>query len=282
MPKKQTDIYSHSVLVDNPPKLAGVDFEHDSFTSKSKYQDELVYWQKRILQIQQAYYHQNRRAMIVFQGWDAGGKGGAIRRLTEKLDPRGFQVYPIAAPTEQEQSKHYLYRFYTKLPAAGTMAIFDRSWYGRVLVERVEGFASKEQWQRAYQEINEFERMLSDDGVRIVKLFLHITKDEQLKRFQERLNNPLKQWKLTREDIRNREKWADYELAIDEMFARTSTKQAPWHVIAANKKWYTRVEVLKTIAAALEEGVDIAPPDVDRELILEAQRMLGLDVDHLL
>ena len=245
---------------------------------KAHYKAELKKWQKKLLHVQQAYYHQKRRAVIVFEGWDAAGKGGAIRRLTSKLDPRGFTVYPIAAPREEENGRHYLYRFYTKLPVPGTMIILDRSYYGRVLVERVEGLASPPQWQRAYQEINEFERLLCDDGVRIVKLFLHISEKEQLRRFEERLHNPHKRWKLTEEDVRNREKRKDYEQAIDAMFAKTDTAQAPWHLIPAEHKWFARVEVLKTLVSALRKGVDISPPPIDKKLIMLAEEKLGITV----
>ncbi|MDF1762506.1 MAG: polyphosphate kinase [Oleibacter sp.] len=243
---------------------------------KDDYENELKKQQKDLSEVQQAYYHQGRRAIVVFQGWDASGKGGAIRRITEKLDPRGYQVYPISAPTPEEQGKHYLYRFQNKLPAKGTIAIFDRSWYGRVMVERIEGYAKDTEWQRAYQEINEFERMLTDDGVRIIKMFLHITPEEQLKRFSERLHNPQKQWKLTLDDIRNRDKWPEYENAINDMFRYTSTETSPWHTVAANHKWYARVETLKIINKAMREGVDVTPPPLDDALIKAAEEQLGI------
>jgi AMP-polyphosphate phosphotransferase len=199
----------------------------------------------------------------VFEGWDAAGKGGAIRRLTEKLDPRGFHVWPIGAPTAPEQGRHYLYRFWTKLPEPGLVAIFDRSWYGRVLVERVEGLAKKSEWKRAYEEINEFERMLVDDGVRVVKVFLHITPDEQLRRFAERLNNPHKRWKLTEADIESHLHWKDYADAVEDMFDETSTKAVPWTAIFADKKWIARVKVLEAVTDALADGVDLKPPPMD-------------------
>lgn len=242
---------------------------------KQKYEKHLKRWQQRMLQVQQAYFRQGKRAVIVFEGWDASGKGGAIRRLTEKLDPRGFTVYPIAAPDPIEQAKHYLYRFQTKLPAPGSIAIFDRSYYGRVLVERVEEFAKSHEWQRAYQEINEFERLLVDDDVRIVKVFLHISSEEQLKRFKERLHNPIKRWKLTEEDIRNREKWDDYHLAINDMLEYTNTNNAQWQVISGNKKWYARIEVLKAVVKAMEEGVDISIPELDEAVVKAAEQALG-------
>jgi AMP-polyphosphate phosphotransferase len=267
---------SDIILQKNPPVLANADFESSIIGDSKLYKKELKKWQQKVVEAQQAYYHQNRRAVIVLQGWDASGKGGAIRRLTEKLDPRGYAVHPIGAPTAEELQQHYLHRFQMRLPASGKIAIFDRSWYGRVLVERVEGFASAQAWQRAYQEINEFERTLMDDGVRIVKLFLHITPEEQLTRFDERLNNPSKQWKLTSEDIRNRAKWDEYVEAINDMFRYTSTEATPWQLIAANRKWFTRIAVLKHVYHVLAEGVNLTPPPLDKELIKEAKKKLGL------
>lgn len=243
---------------------------------KADYEHRLGHQQKRLLHIQQAYWHQKLRAVLVFEGWDAAGKGGAIRRLTEPLDPRGIHVWPVGAPTEAEQGRHYLWRFWQRLPERGTIAVFDRSWYGRVLVERVEGLARPEEWRRAYDEINEFERLLTDDGVRIVKLFLHITPDEQLDRFRERLSNPYKRWKLTGEDLRNRTRRDDYVEAIHDMFRHTSTVAAPWHAIPANSKWYARIRCLEAIGDALEAGVDIAPPPIDPVLLEAAAEALGL------
>lgn len=267
---------SDVILQNNPPILDAVDFASALLADAKQYKKELKKWQQKIIAAQQAYYHQDRRAVIVFEGWDASGKGGAIRRLTEKLDPRGFQVYPIAAPSTAELNQHYLQRFQWRLPQAGTISIFDRSWYGRVLVERVEGFASDKAWQRAYQEINEFERTLMDDDVRVIKVFMHITKAEQLKRFDERLNNPAKQWKLTSEDIRNHEKWDHYVAASNDMFAHTSTEAAPWQLIAANRKWYARIAVLKQVYEALAASVDLTPPPLDKKFIKEAEKKLGL------
>lgn len=243
---------------------------------KKQYRAELKVWQEQLLHVQQAYYHQNRRAIIVFEGWDAAGKGGAIRRVTERLDPRGVRVYPIGPPTHDEQSRHYLYRFQNKLPPAGRLAIFDRSYYGRVLVERVDGIASNKEWQRAYQEINEYERLLTDDGVKIIKLFLHISADEQKKRFEERLHNPYKRWKLTEEDLRNRTLRSLYEVAINDMFANTSTTTAPWHLVHGEHKWYARIAVLRTLVAQLSEGVDITPPPIDESLVTLAEQQLGI------
>ena len=255
--------------------LAKLD-QHERFSSQAAYEERLKKVQTAMLRVQEAYYHEKRRAIIVFEGWDAAGKGGAIRRLTEKLDPRGAKVWPIAAPKPEEQGKHYLYRFWARLPEPGTIAIFDRSWYGRVLVERVEGFAKKPEWKRAYHEINEFEKMLTDDGVRIVKLFLHITDEEQLKRFVERLRNPYKRWKLGPEDLRNRARRKDYVTAIDEMFEKTSTKHAPWHAIAGNHKWQARVHVIETVVKALAQDVKLEPPPVDPQVQAQAAVALGI------
>jgi polyphosphate kinase 2 (PPK2 family) len=212
---------SDIILVDSPPSFSDVDMDSAVISDQKIYKKTIQKLKKRLLLVQQAYYHQKKRVVIVFEGWDASGKGGAIRQLTEKLDPRGFQVHPIAAPGADEQGRHYLYRFQSRLPKPGRMVIFDRSYYGRVLVERVEGFASDWQWQRAYQELNEFERQLTDDGVRVIKIFLHITKEEQGRRFIERLGNPLKRWKLTSEDIRNRQKLSENEVAASYMFRQT-------------------------------------------------------------
>lgn len=227
------------------------------------YEKRLAKLQLRLLQIQQAYLRQKLRAAIVMEGWDTAGKGGLIRRMTMKLDPRQFHVFPIGAPSPGDQSRHYLRRFWLRLPEPGTVSVFDRSWYGRVLVERVEGFAKPAEWKRAYDEINEFEAMLVDDGVRLVKLFLHIDRDEQIRRFRQRLDVPYKRWKLTPDDIRNHLRWKEYVAAADEMFARTSKRHAPWHVIPANKKWYARIKGLETIVEALSDGVDLEPPPED-------------------
>lgn len=266
-------------VLNSPPQLADIDLANSFIKNKQQYTKQINYWQKKLMIIQQAYFHQKKRAIIVFEGWDASGKGGTIRRLTQRLDPRGYRVHPIAAPSPIEQGKHYLYRFQQKLPSPGELCIFDRSYYGRVLVERVEGFATEQEWQRAYHEINEFERLLSDDGVRIIKLFLHISPQEQLERFAERLNNPYKTWKLTEEDIRNREKWHQYETSINDMFKFTHTLLSPWNVIAAEHKWFVRVNALKTIAQALSCGVDIEPIPVDPFIVKLAKQKLGIVVE---
>lgn len=210
--------------------------------------------QLEILRIQQGVYHKGERIIIAIEGVDASGKGGVIRKITENLDPRGFQVHPIGAPTSIDQGKHYLYRFWKNLPAKGMIALFDRSWYGRVLVERIEKLTPKPSWERAYTEINQFEKILTDDGVKIIKICLKISKKEQLKRFEERLRDPYKQWKITDEDIRNRSKWIQYMNAYGDVFKKTSTKTCPWHVVDTDDKDEARIQVLKIIT---EEGKDI-------------------------
>src|SRR5512133_2843288 len=196
---------------------------------------------------------------VVFEGWDASGKGGCIRRLVAPLDPRHVRVASFAAPTYDEKRHHYLWRFWPQLPGWGGMAVLDRSWYGRVLVERVEGFATEDQWRRAYEEINGFEHMLLADDMRVVKIFLHITPQEQLRRFRARLTDPLKRWKLSYEDFRNRGRWQDYEAAIEEMVEKTSTRRAPWYVIPANNKPFGRLAALRIVADRLSKGVCLEP-----------------------
>lgn len=217
--------------------------------------DELLKgWQLELLKLQQCALRQGLRAIINFEGMDAAGKGGSIRRLVEPLDPRGYKVYRIGVPEQWEQSRHYLYRFWTKVPPPGEMAILDRSWYGRVLVERVEELSPKPSWRRAYAEINNFERCLVDDGVVLLKFWFHIDVSEQLKRFEERLADPFKVWKMTDEDWRNRGKWDDYVAAAEEMFKHTDTDAAPWTVIAANNKHYARIVCLQSVCRALRKG----------------------------
>ncbi|WP_416896768.1 MAG: polyphosphate kinase 2 family protein [Minwuia sp.] len=243
------------------PGLADIDLSLR--LSKEKHDELLVDVQHRLRTIELAYRRFSLRACVIFEGWDAAGKGGAIRRMTAEMDPRGFQVWPIAAPTEHYRGRHYMERFWHKLPEPGLIAIFDRSWYGRVLVERVEGFATAPEWNRAYEEINAFERMLTDDGVRLVKLFLHLSAEEQEKRFRARLDDPWKRWKLTVEDFRNSARRPDYEAAIDDMLVRTSTDGAPWSVISAEHKRHGRIRALETIAGILGRDVDLSPPPLD-------------------
>jgi AMP-polyphosphate phosphotransferase len=199
--------------------------------------------------------------LVLFEGWDAAGKGGAIRRLTAPLDPRHFTVSQFAAPSEREKRHHFLWRFWPHVPGWGGMCVFDRTWYGRVLVERVEGFAKKAEWERAYGEIVDFERNLSAEGAIVVKFWLEISDKEQLKRFNERANDPLKTWKLTDEDWRNREKRPAYERAITEMLDRTDHEDAPWTLIAAESKSYARVAVLEAVIHAVERGMRAAGQD---------------------
>ena len=195
----------------------------------------------------------------MFEGWDAAGKGGAIRRIVAALDARDYRVIPIAAPTEEERAQHYLWRFWRHLSRAGRMTIFDRSWYGRVLVERVEGFAQEAEWKRAYAEINDFEDQLVRHGIVLCKFWFHISKEEQLARFKAREGTPYKRWKLTDEDWRNREKWDEYEEAVDDMIEHTSTMLAPWTLVEANDKRFARVKVLKTVCRAARMAASPAP-----------------------
>jgi polyphosphate kinase 2 (PPK2 family) len=192
---------------------------------------------------------------IVFEGWDASGKGGCIKRLVAPMDPRHFRVAEFAAPTYDEKRHHFLWRFWPKLPGFGGLAVLDRSWYGRVLVERVEDFATTEQWQRAYDEICDFERTLTAEGMVLVKFWLHLSEDEQLRRFESRQNDPLRTWKLTDEDWRNREKRGAYEDAVEDMLERTSTDFAPWTLVEAENKRWARVKVLDTVNDAMEAGM---------------------------
>ncbi len=210
----------------------------------------------------------------IFEGWDASGKGGAIRRLVSPMDPRHVRVASIAAPTESEKRHHFLSRFWPVLPGWGGMAVLDRSWYGRVLVERVEGFATEEQWRRAYDEIKAFERTLTDEGMVLIKFWMHISPEEQLRRFHAREKNLLKRWKLTDEDWRNRHKWAEYEDAVNEMLERTDTSFAPWTVVEAEDKRFARVKVLQTVTermakALLDQGLDVPPEAIPPSVAAE-------------
>jgi polyphosphate kinase 2 (PPK2 family) len=229
--------------------------DQDQCLEEKEYKEELRQFQLQFLALQRKLITGRRTLMVVFEGPDAAGKGGAIKRLVEKLDPRTIRVYSIVKPTAEEYRHHYMWRFWNKTPPEGEMAIFDRSWYGRVLVERVEGFATREEWKRGYDEINAFEETLFHGGTIIVKLYLYITKDEQLTRFKKREADPAKAWKINDEDWRNREKWEEHNVAAEDVFARTSTRHAPWHLVAANFKWHTRVRVLKTLCARLEKVV---------------------------
>ena len=221
--------------------------------SREEYEEKLDKLQKKIEKLHGELYRRRIPVVLGFEGWDAGGKGGAIKRLTAKMDARGYAVNPTASPNDIEKAHHYLWRFWRAMPKAGHVAIFDRTWYGRVMVERIEGFCTKEEWQRAYKEINDMEKDLYDAGAVVIKFWMHIDKDEQERRFRERQENPEKQWKITDEDWRNREKWDQYEDAVNEMLLRTSTDYAPWVVVEGNDKNYARVKVLKTVVDAIEE-----------------------------
>lgn len=223
---------------------------------REDYEQQLDKLQKRLFRLEHELFIRRIPAAIVYQGWDAAGKGGNIKRLTRGLDPRGYEVVPVGAPTKVELAHHYLWRFWKNVPKAGHITIFDRSWYGRLMVERVEGFATEDEWSRAYREINEFERQLTDFGTVIVKFWLQIDKDEQLRRFKARQETPEKNWKITDEDWRNREKWDLFEVAVIDMLRRTSTTYAPWTILEANCKLYARIKGLQTVADALENAIE--------------------------
>ena len=233
--------------------LSGIDLSKS--LTEEEYKTRLKKLQKRLAELHSELYRLRIPVVIGFEGWDAGGKGGAIKRLTSNLDPRGYRVNPTAAPNDIEKVHHYLWRFWNNVPKAGHIAVFDRTWYGRVMVERIEGFCSEAQWRRAYQEINEMESHMANAGAVVLKFWLHIDKDESERRFKERQANPAKQWKITDEDWRNREKWDQYEEAVNEMLIRTSTTYAPWIVVEGNDKRYARVKVLQTVVDALEKKI---------------------------
>jgi polyphosphate:AMP phosphotransferase len=230
--------------------LSSLDMEKKA---PKKADEEIEKLQGRLNQLQRRARAAGVSTILVFEGWDAAGKGGAIRRVTAALDARDYRVIPIAAPTDEERAQHYLWRFWRHLGRAGRVTIFDRSWYGRVLVERVEGFATEKEWMRAYAEINQFEDQLADHGIVLQKYWLHVTRQEQLRRFKEREATPHKQWKLTPEDWRNRDRWPAYEDAVNDMIERTSTRNAPWTLVEANDKDLARLKVLKTICDHLEK-----------------------------
>ena len=231
--------------------LDGVDLTKS--LTKDEYKKKLNHLQKRLSVLHSELYRRRVPVVFAFEGWDAGGKGGAIKRLTAELDPRGYEVIPTASPNDIEKSHHYLWRFWNNMPKAGHIAIFDRTWYGRVMVERIEGFCTSAEWHRAYKEINQMEEHLYNAGAVVIKFWMHIDQDEQERRFKERMENPEKQWKITDEDWRNREKWPQYEEAVNEMIIRTSTSYAPWVIVEGNCKYYARVKVLETVVEALEE-----------------------------
>ena len=236
------------------PKLRDVDLS--PCYTKLEYKKKLEKLQARLSELHNIIYRKKIPVILCYEGWDAAGKGGNIRRVAAPLDPRGFDVRPIASPEPHELARQYLWRFWTRLPRSGHICIFDRTWYGRVMVERLEGFCSEKDWKRAYNEINEFERQLTDWGAVVIKFWIHIDQDTQLARFTDRQNTPEKQWKITDEDWRNREKWDQYEVAVDEMLQRTSTENAPWYIIESNDKKYARIRTLKIIVDALEKAIE--------------------------
>jgi len=226
---------------------------------QKKYSTEIKKYQARLRELEFACYERRRPVVVVYEGWDAAGKGGNIKRVIGALDPRGYSVIPIGAPAGEDATHHYLWRFWTRIPKAGHFAIFDRSWYGRVLVERVEGFCSEGEWRRAYHEINEFELSLDHFGAIVVKFWLHISKAEQLRRFRERKRLAFKRYKITDEDWRNREKWDLYRVAVADMIANTSTRHAPWTIVEANDKLWARVKAMRTLAESIERGLTERP-----------------------
>lgn len=229
---------------------------------RASYKKKLIDHQLRLRALAHELYVQKRSLVVVVEGWDAAGKGGAIRRVTEKIDPRGYQVYAIAAPAGDDKTHHYLWRFWRRLrpPEDKQIVVFDRSWYGRVLVERVEGFATPEEWKRAYREINEFERQLTDKGIMLAKLWFHVSLEEQLARFEVRQGTPHKAWKLTEEDWRNREKWDQYVEAVEDMVLKTSTRTAPWSIIEGNDKLWARIRTQEVLIDAITTNLDPESP----------------------
>ena len=273
-PDIESGMKPEDMIVVGRPTLAEIEFPSIEFAD---YERRLGSMQSIMQSIQQAYLGTQERAVIVLEGWDTAGKGGIVRRLGWALDPRSFKVYPTAAPLPHERGQHYLQRFWQKLPDPGQIVVFDRSWYGRVLVERVEGFASKREWQRSYEEINEFEHMMVADGVRIAKCFLHITPAEQARRFKERITNPRKRWKLSYEDFRNRSRWGDYEVAIEDMLEKTSLRRAPWYLVPANNKPYGRIAVFAILIKILGKGLSLKPRPLDPKIAKMAKDLFELE-----
>ncbi len=237
----------------NMPALASVPL--DQTMDEEQYEKQLKKLRKRLQHLHNELYRKKVPVVVVYEGWDAAGKGGNIKRLTSGLDPRGYEVQPIASPTPDELSRHYLWRFWTRLPKTGHITVFDRSWYGRVMVERLEGFCSENDWKRAYDEMNEFERELTDSGMVVLKFWVQIDNKTQLERFTLRQNTPEKQWKITDEDWRNREKWDLYETAVNEMLAKTSTENAPWYILESVDKHYARIKAMKIVINAIENAL---------------------------
>jgi polyphosphate kinase 2 (PPK2 family) len=239
------------------------------------YEETLEELQQKLAEVMVSHIVHKKRSVIVFEGWDAAGKGGAIKRLTAEWDPRAFSVWPISAPTTEEKAHNFLWRFWKRLPAAGEIAVFDRSWYGRVLVERVEGLASEADWRRAYGEINQFEAQLEADGTTVVKLFMHVSAEVQDERLKARLDHPWKRWKVTPEDFRNRTRRADYRMAMEEMFDQTHTPAAPWTIINGNKKKPARIAALQAVYDRLARVTPSEPPEASDEVMKLARRAFG-------
>jgi AMP-polyphosphate phosphotransferase len=254
-PRSASDDNGRAPRSSAPPTILS-SLDMSQAISKKEFATELEKYQGRLNLLQRKAQQRGISTILLFEGWDAAGKGGAIRRVTGALDARSYQVIPIAAPTDEERAHHYLWRFWRHLSRAGRLTVFDRSWYGRVLVERVEGFATDRDWKRAYSEIGEFEQQLVEHGIVLVKYWVHVTPDEQLRRFKERAKARHKQWKLTDEDWRNRARWADYERAVNDMVERTSTRLAPWTVVEGNDKYFARMKVLKTACRSLEGALE--------------------------
>lgn len=251
------------------------DFEAPPKLEKAEYEARLADLQQRLAVLQSHYVTQGLKGIVALEGWDASGKGGLIRRMTAELDPRFTSIHSIGAPTKEELDRHYLWRFWKRLPAAREIAVFDRTWYGRVLVERVDGLIPELSWRRAYDEINAFEALQAADGVRIVKLFLHITQEEQDKQLRERLETPWKRWKTGLDDYHNRSMRAPYMAAYEEMLARTSTEANPWTVIASDNKKHARLAGMEAVLAGLGREVDTSYPPIDAELRRVAEAALG-------
>jgi polyphosphate kinase 2 (PPK2 family) len=231
--------------------------------TREEYVRDLLAYQLQLRELAFQLYQHKRTLVVVYEGWDAAGKGGNIKRVTEKLDPRGYEVFPIAAPAGEDATHHYLWRFWRRLvpPDEKQVLIFDRTWYGRVMVERIEGFCTESEWRRAYREINEFERQLVDAGMILAKFWIHISEDEQLRRFEARQDTPYKAWKLTDEDWRNRGRWDAYQVAVQDMLLRTSTLTAPWTIVEGNDKWFARVKTLHTLVELLSAELDHRPSE---------------------
>lgn len=256
------------------PSLDKIEMDDDPI-DKDDYEDRLEKLQNRLLDLQIHSLRTGGRVLIGIDGWDAAGKGGLIERIVSGLEPKSVQVHRIGAPTPEEQGRHYLWRFWDRLPAPGNWAIFDRTWYGRVLVERIEGFCSKDTWKRAYREINEFERQLTDDGVRIVKLMVHVSEEEQKQRMMARLDDPHKHYKIGLEDFRNIAKRKEYIEAYDDMLERTDTDCAPWHVIASNNKMRARLRGLKIVDDIVGKGLEDLQQPLDPRIAEAANKLWG-------